>query len=92
MNSKSLIVSLFAGALALHAIAAPAEADKPKPAAREKCYGVAKAGKNGCATSKHACSGYAKADNLPEEWAHVPRGTCLRLGGTLVSPDRRRRV
>jgi uncharacterized membrane protein len=87
MDPKPLIASLLA--LGVSAAAASADLDA-KPSAREKCYGVAKAGKNGCATSKHACSGYAKADNLPEEWVHVPRGTCLRLGGTLVSPERRR--
>jgi uncharacterized membrane protein len=52
-------------------------------AASEKCYGNAKAGKNACGTSKHACGGLAKRDNDPEEWHYVPKGTCEKSGGRL---------
>ncbi len=57
---------------------------------KEKCYGVAKKGQNDCGTSKHSCSGEAAADNLPEEWKYVAKGTCEQVGGklTAMSGDR----
>ena len=52
-------------------------------AAKEKCYGVAKAGQNDCASSNgtHSCAGQAKTDNAKEEWKYVAKGTCAKVGG-----------
>jgi uncharacterized membrane protein len=52
----------------------------------EKCFGVAKAGQNDCATATHGCAGLAKADNEPAEWKNVPKGTCEKAGGKLAAP------
>ena len=51
--------------------------------AKEKCYGVAKAGTNDCGNlaGTHACAGDAKVDNDPGEWKYVPGGTCAKMGG-----------
>lgn len=51
---------------------------------KEKCYGVAKKGQNDCGTAKHSCSNEAAADNLPEEWKFVAKGTCEQIGGKLT--------
>jgi uncharacterized membrane protein len=52
----------------------------------EKCYGVAKAGKNDCAGAAHACAGQSKADRAATEWIKLPKGTCERIaGGTLTA-------
>ena len=52
----------------------------------EKCYGVAKAGKNDCAGASHACSGQSKMDAQGKDWISVPKGTCERLaGGSLTA-------
>lgn len=52
----------------------------------EKCYGVAKAGKNDCAGAAHACAGQSKADGAGNEWVKLPKGTCERLvGGSLTA-------
>jgi uncharacterized membrane protein len=56
--------------------------------AKEKCYGIAKAGKNDCGTNAHACAGQAKVDNDPEEWVYVPKGTCVKTGGKLEAPKK----
>jgi len=81
MYAKGTLVSLAVVslmALALDAAAAP-------EAKTEKCYGVAKAGKNDCAANSHACAAQAKKDNDPREWVMVPRGTCLGMpGGSLT--------
>ncbi len=53
--------------------------------AMEKCYGVAKAGKNDCAGAAHACAGQSKSDG-GKEWIKLPKGTCERLvGGSLTA-------
>jgi uncharacterized membrane protein len=50
----------------------------------EKCYGVAKAGKNDCAGAAHSCAGQGKADSSAKEWVKLPKGTCDRIvGGSL---------
>jgi len=57
-----------------------------KPAEKEKCYGIAKAGQNDCATGAHACSGQAKSDNMATEWKYVAKGTCEKAGGKTTAP------
>ncbi|WP_394252920.1 DUF2282 domain-containing protein [Vibrio profundi] len=69
------ITSLIAfGGTAL--TSAPAEA-----AAKEKCYGVAKAGKNDCATKSSSCAGTAKEDSQSDAFVVVPKGLCGKLAG-----------
>jgi uncharacterized membrane protein len=60
-------------------------AEKADKVEQEKCYGVAKAGQNDCASSSgsHTCAGQAKTDNDPTEWKNVPKGTCEKTGGKL---------
>lgn len=47
----------------------------------EKCYGVAKAGKNDCGTNIHACAGRSTQDQDPNEWIYLPKGTCDKISG-----------
>ena len=73
------LISLGAGLSVMQSQAADDDAT-----AKEKCYGVVKAGKNECAANGHACAGQAKHDGDPGEWLYVPAGTCERLvNGTL---------
>jgi uncharacterized membrane protein len=52
----------------------------------EKCYGVAKAGKNDCAGAAHSCAGQSKLDAQGKDWISLPKGTCERLtGGSLTA-------
>ena len=86
MNSKrALIRSALAGVIAVGLGPAPAPG-RPAPPAREKCYGIAKAGQNDCGTATHACAGQAKKDKAPDEWKYVAKGTCTKLGGKLKPP------
>lgn len=81
--TQTLVSSAFASALAL-GVAATAQAHDNKDRSQdEPCYGIAKAGANDCANlaGTHGCAGAAKADNLPDEWKYVPKGTCKRLKG-----------
>jgi uncharacterized membrane protein len=83
MNSKVVLASAMGAALsmAVAALAAPAPAPGFKS---EKCYGVAKAGKNDCQTSNTSCAGTSRRDGQGDAWLYVPAGTCERLvGGSL---------
>ena len=87
MNQQTTIQAALAGLLAL-GIATAASAQPVQPqAGQEKCYGIAKAGKNDCGTAKHSCAGQSKAaDNDPTEWKYVAKGTCESVGGKTAAP------
>jgi len=73
------LLSLGAAVFATPSVAA----DKPD---MEKCYGIAKAGKNDCAGPAHACAGQSKADAGAKEWLSLPKGTCERISGASLKP------
>lgn len=50
----------------------------------EQCYGIAKMGKNDCGTQSHSCAGQAKLNNDANDWILVPKGSCLKMGGSLM--------
>lgn len=70
-------------ALALVGTAAAQTPPVEKPAGKEKCYGVAKAGQNDCASivGSHSCAGQGKVAFDSREWRFVPAGTCKQLNG-----------
>ena len=48
--------------------------------AKEKCYGVAKAGKNDCAAGPGtSCSGTSTTDYQGNAWKLVAKGTCTKI-------------
>lgn len=63
------------GLLSVSAMAADAKTD------REKCYGVAKAGKNDCAgkTGGNSCAGTQTKDGDANNWIYLPKGICAKL-------------
>ncbi|QDQ27318.1 DUF2282 domain-containing protein [Chitinimonas arctica] len=77
--------ALIAGALtSLIALSLSGGAMADEKAAKEKCYGVAKAGKNDCASANgsHSCAAQTKIDNDPNDWKYVAKGTCDKMGGS----------
>lgn len=79
-TKRAVIGSAISGMLALGALAVATQGfTQEDNADKEKCYGVAKAGKNDCAGPGHTCQGQAKTDGDPQEWLYVPAGTCERL-------------
>lgn len=65
------------GALAASLAATPAAAQK---APMEKCYGVAKAGKNDCAAGPGtSCAGSSTRDYQGNAWKLVKKGTCTSI-------------
>ena len=85
MNTQAMLSSALLSALAL-GLAAPAQAAE---GAKEKCYGIAKAGQNDCANlgGTHSCAGQAKGDNQPREWKYVPQGTCKQISGGMSADE-----
>ena len=84
MNLKSIAIASAVGSLlALGAATASAE-----DAAKEKCLGIAEAGKNDCANAAHSCSGQAKTDKDPKDWKYVPKGECEKMGGKVAVPEK----
>lgn len=88
MNHKPVVSSALASVLSLGLLGPAAAQDKPK----EKCYGVAEAGKNDCASlsGSHGCAGQATVARSPDEWKYVPKGTCKALGGKTADDARKK--
>jgi uncharacterized membrane protein len=82
--NRALIASALAAAISLPVVALAQAAPAPVPSYdAEKCYGIAKAGANDCASSTgaHSCAGMSKVDGDPNEWIYVPQGYCDRIVG-----------
>jgi uncharacterized membrane protein len=88
MNKRFLIASALAAAIAGPALVAAQGGPAPEPAFKaEKCYGIAKAGKNDCAsTGNNSCAGTARANADPRAWIYVPAGYCERIVSGSLTP------
>lgn len=89
MKTQNLVSSALAAALSLGLVAQAQAADEK--AAKEKCYGIAKAGQNDCASANgsHSCAGQAKTDKDANEWKYVAKGTCEKDGGSTKAPAKK---
>jgi uncharacterized membrane protein len=83
MNQRSTVLSALAFALASGFMSTASAQDAMANKAKEKCFGIVKAGQNDCAnlSGTHSCAGQAKTDNAADEWKFVPKGTCKEMGG-----------
>ncbi len=83
MSKKTaMIAAAFGSLVALSAVSTSFAADEM---ATEKCYGIAKAGKNDCAGAKHSCAGQSTKDKAANEWIKLPKGTCERIVGASLT-------
>jgi len=81
MKKQLLVHAVVTAMLGMSAPVMAAEAP-----AMEKCYGIAKAGKNDCGTIKgNACAAQIKQDKSPVAWIFVPKGTCDKIAGGSTS-------
>ena len=80
MNQRLILSTALASVLAMGVLSSANAADAP---AKEKCFGIAKAGQNDCAnlSGTHSCAGQNKADMGADEWKYVAKGTCASMGG-----------
>ncbi|HEX5686473.1 MAG TPA: DUF2282 domain-containing protein [Ideonella sp.] len=79
-QQRQIVASALATALALGLGSGSAHAEDK---AKEKCYGIAKAGQNDCSNlnGSHSCAGQSKTDMDANEWKYVAKGTCKDLKG-----------
>jgi uncharacterized membrane protein len=87
MSKRALIASALAAAVAGPSLVS-AQTPAPAPTFKaEKCYGLAKAGKNDCAsTGNNSCGGSSKVNADPRAWIYVPEGYCDRIVGGSKTP------
>jgi len=67
-------------------VAASKHAAAIERGAPERCFGVARGGRNDCKTDAHVCAGWAYHDADPQAFVYVPAGTCERIVGGLPDP------
>ena len=78
--TKVIVAGAISSALALAPMAGAHAGDK------EKCYGVAKAGKNDCkAGPGTSCAGTSTVDGQGNAWMLVIKGTCDKIAGGSLS-------
>ncbi|MFM9853096.1 MAG: DUF2282 domain-containing protein [Sphingomonadaceae bacterium] len=77
-KSSQAIAAILVSAFAVGALSTAEAA--PAGKATEKCFGVAKAGKNDCAAGPGtSCAGTSKADYQGNAWKLVKAGTCIAI-------------
>jgi len=88
-KTNLFIASAVAAALTMPFVSLAQGGPAPKPKfAAQKCYGVAKAGKNDCQTANSSCAGTSKRDSQGDAWIYMPAGACERLVGGSLQPKR----
>jgi uncharacterized membrane protein len=90
MDKQLFIRTALASVLAVGALASAHAGPVAPDASKDKCFGIAKAGANDCAsaTGSHSCAGTATKDNDPGDWKYVAKGTCEKLGGMMAAPKK----
>jgi uncharacterized membrane protein len=86
--NRVLLASALAAAIAVPHAAVAQAGPAPAPTFEaEKCYGLAKAGQNDCAsTGNNSCAGTSRLDADPSAWIYVPAGYCERIVGGHMEP------
>lgn len=88
MNKRIMIASALAAAVAGPAFVAAQGGPAAEPQFEaEKCYGIARAGQNDCAsTGNNSCAGTSRVDADPLAWLYVPAGYCERIVEGSLTP------
>lgn len=90
MDRRMAIASAFAAAVAGSAWMSAQKPAQTQGASvkTEKCYGIARAGKNDCAsTGANSCAGTSKVDGDKKAWIALPEGYCDRIVGGSKTPQ-----
>ena len=89
MNQRTLSIAAAASLMSLAMLSGPAAA-----AEKEKCFGIAMAGQNDCASiaGVHSCAGQSKVDMDKGEWKYVAAGTCKDMKGLTMDEAKAMRM
>lgn len=86
IRSTKLITAAVLAVTAGGMVASANSVAADKTVEMEKCYGVAKAGRNDCATANSSCAGTSTQDRQKDAYIAIPAGTCSKIaGGTLTA-------
>lgn len=90
MDRQLFIRSALASVMACGVLSAAQAGPVAPDATKDKCFGIAKAGANDCAsaTGSHSCAGTATKDGDPGDWKYVAKGTCEQMGGKMAPPKK----
>ena len=79
MNFQSSVMTLAVAALA-SGVALAQDKGASIKGEKERCYGIAEAGKNDCkAGPGTTCAGTSKTDYQGNAWKYVAKGTCTTM-------------
>lgn len=79
ITGAGVVASSLLGALAMSAAAHASPVAQPPGS--EKCYGIAKAGRNDCAAGAHSCAGQATRPMDKTSFVYLPAGACSKIAG-----------
>lgn len=80
------LAAAIGSAFALGSVVTLGSPAPARAADMEKCYGVAKAGRNDCQTATSSCAGTSRTDGRKDAFILVPAGTCEKLVGGSTTP------
>ncbi|MQA37807.1 BufA1 family periplasmic bufferin-type metallophore [Rugamonas aquatica] len=88
MNKRQALIAAALATVCAASVGTASAATASAAAEKEKCFGIAKAGQNDCASANgsHSCAGQSKTDNGAAEWKYVAKGTCEKAGGKTAAP------
>jgi len=87
MNKRFVLATAMAAAIVTPALLTAQKPVRPPGFKAEKCYGIAKAGKNDCgSTGTNSCGRTSKVNGDPKAWIYVPEGYCERIVGGSKTP------
>lgn len=87
-DTKVVINTVIASILALGTLATAGTSLAANTQDMEKCYGIAKAGQNDCATGSAGCAGSSKKDAQGDAFLLLPKGTCDKIVGGSKQPKK----
>jgi uncharacterized membrane protein len=87
MDNRRIITAAI-GSLVMLGLASGNAMAADKKTDMDKCFGIAKAGKNDCSSNKsaHSCAGQSTKNNDPMDFVAVPKGTCDKIAGGHLMP------
>ena len=86
MNKPTTLINAAVASLLVMGMGTTSVTASAAEGAKEKCFGVAKAGQNDCGSksSKHSCAGQSTVDKDPADFKFVAKGSCEKMGGKMT--------
>ncbi len=80
-NTHGILSAAIGSLLVMGLVSGNAVAAETKDTKMEKCFGIAKVGKNDCSSNKsaHSCAGQATKNSDKNDFVAVPKGTCDKI-------------